>query len=512
MRLTYGTEATINEYLIQGTILRYDKDAALGNTLTKIRDNGWKSLGDISVFERGLKNYFVSMGYLTSDLRITPLGEEVAKTKMAWKGMSGRFILKIIRYDDSMRIIDCKACGVDPNNNYEQVEDALDLTDIYDCSNEKIIVENIDPIKLKYPSSKVEVAVSFDYSTGEEEYHAKGITFKNTENFSIVNSDVAQDILEKVMSNHRNISTFKDEIIYNKNDGDPLTDKLIEEILSSDGSFEKHKDLIEEYLAKGVTITDARLKVSNTILAEELFHKFIIKKSVSNYYRKEEIGEEISQFYRLFNGCPQIKSSPKKIRDDIIDQLQSNEIPRLRLQACIDLDSSITIKPSPKNIDLSSKRISMNEFVKMAFGGSMISLTMFSKYPSNNPDLSKKILLLSESVHDIFDIKMKLITTELSTKRSELKQAFELIKNCPNIELKIIDEAEARKIHDRYYLIVNEDKSKLWMKTSGELDDINYDDDEPNTETIGTVSEMSISYHNCDTIPPIVRKMMEGGQ
>ena len=510
MKLSYTTRVQIEEYLIQGTILRYDEDMALSNTLAKIKNHGWESLGDLGVFEQGLKNYLVGMGYLTTDFHITPSGEEVAKTKMIWKGMSGRFLLKLIRYNGRVRVLDCNVCSPEPNEGYASVEDPLDLPDEYICSSVKLRIKHVDPVKLKYPSSSIDVIVSYDYVTGDEDYSVKGITFKNTDNFFIVDEGVANDLLIEIMANHYDLLIHEGEIIYCGDKGNLLTKKLVESVLSSDGSFEKHMPSNEKHQAKNIVISDARLKVCDVDIAEELFRKYIIRKSVSHYYRQEDFGNEIDQFYYLFDECPTLRSSPLKIRDSIIEQLPSNDFSRLHLQACVDLNPGSLFKLSLKNKDLSSTKISMNEFVKTMFEYDMRSLTMFSKYPSNNAAISKNILLLSKALHDIHGIKLKLITTELSTKRNEAKHAFQMIKESPDIELITIDENDARGVHDRYFMIINDEKSVVWMKTSGELDAIHFDNEGPNTETVGFVKEMSVSYHNADVIPSFVKKLMGG--
>ncbi len=88
MRLTGSLKRpTIKKYYVTGSLQQKMENPALQKMLKKIKDGGMNAFlndQELGKFAKGLISSFESDGYLNKDKTLTPAGEDIVSTGMAW--------------------------------------------------------------------------------------------------------------------------------------------------------------------------------------------------------------------------------------------------------------------------------------------------------------------------------------------------------------------------------------------------------------------------------------------
>jgi hypothetical protein len=166
--------------------------------------------------------------------------------------------------------------------------------------------------------------------------------------------------------------------------------------------------------------------------------------------------------------------------------------------------------------------MSVNGLVEEMLGdrSDIVSITALTKYAYRNASISRAFCNFANALKRRYNVPLHLITArDFSAEQAIVaKEYFDALTASENIILTEKEKREIEKIHDRYFCIKRSDGSVEWLKMSGELDAIRYQNDfvdgkHPrvgiNEDSVGRVKEMTVVRVDQEGIPMSVRELME---
>lgn len=524
MILTTRKKAKIQRYIVQGEMEKYSEDKALANVMREIENSGVAVFNSLGVFAKGLKSRFEEE-QLIADGKITPKGQEIARTGYAWKGVCGRFVLSILECENKNYLIGAEEYDNRDIGSYIELKNDIQLTDTYVLIKKNCAYKNCSFNSTVYKSAnaeEVDLDIIYDYEKGKAQYacvdsEGDKTEFIENKEFVLVSCEDALVALKDTLENY-GLNTLRKTVLINELTNNPLLENAVAEVFAK-GSFNVTAN-DGTYSINGI-----KLNISKESVARELLLKYLITKAQNRYCGYSEVASLIAEFYGLFEKCPNINSNTQTIYSDLIDKaFKINMTAYLRLCAYMDM--------MPENIqqkyqirlpkDFSNSTISVYGLVKEIVGNDTVkSVALLTKFAYKNARISRAINLFADALKRQYNVPLRLYTA----KNSEFEQAdvakefYEKLKNNPNIEFVEKSIKDIEKIHDRYYKIERESGDIEWVKMTGELDAFRYENDfidgqTPNggidENTVASVKEMTIVSVKSEGIIPLVKDAMEG--
>lgn len=527
MKLVRKVKANYGEFICTGSIVSLEENKPLASMLANIQENGTDSLfadEKLQKFALGLLHSFESDGLINSRM-LTPLGKEVIKSKKAWKELKGIFKICVVASGNYSYIVDFIPQYGDEISGYQLQKNASPkfIGDYENSWGMHIKDVKLNPGCYIGNIREVEIECVYDYKTDRNAYvvdiDGKRVEFpENINTFKLVDSYGAKDLLHNVLINYGNFSVNDAQITINSREGNMLFENAINEIFNK-GSFNAAAS------DKSYEITDIRAIVKNEEVAKGLLMRFLLNQAHDKYCGYSEVSSLISEFYGLFEGCPNILLNTRTIYTNLIEEAAAkNKTAYLRLRAYEDLIPE-TIQKNyeimrPK--DFSNSNMSIAELVDQIVGRDTVkSVTLLTKYAYKNAAISRAINLFANALRRRHHIPLHLITAKYSEciQAEAAKEFYEALKTNPNIIFMEKPFKDIEKIHDRYYRIEKESGDVEWIKMTGELDAFRFYNDfidgkTPNREidenTEASVKEMTIISVGKEGIIPAVIKAMEG--
>jgi len=515
MKLIFSKQGTIYKCVAQGKIETYSEDPALASVLGRIVKGGSISaLGDLGVFGAGLKESFESEK-LTLDGKITPKGKEIADTGYNWKGLSGRFVFKILLLDGKHYLLNCEGLDKQDTRNYTDTKEDLDLKDEYRPANKKGYRNiHLDRSKKIGEEGKVTVEISYDFEEKMTTYALPnlGAKFHETGTFRHTDFDEACEALSEICENYGLVTEQNDVVLrrYGKDNVNSLLKTTIDDLLDSNGSLNLE---YKKYRVEGV-----RLIIDRSDVADELLYHYLSHEASKRYLGYSEISSMISKFYGFFRRCKDISNSIEGVYTELLERTSlDNKKAHLRLQAYRDIVNDLTDKAFRLDYyDFTNERASIVDILSKIVGrnANVKSVTMITKFAYTNASISRVLLMMADVLKKQYNGKLKVIAARGGKDQSDVAKELWGKLNDRDILIEKSQD-QLKKIHDRYYRIIHTDGSVEWVIMTGELDALRYDNDdhfrndiEPNTK--GSVKEMRIVHVKEECIPENVKTVIGG--
>lgn len=528
MKLVRKVKVNYLEAICSGCITSLEENKPLASMLANIEEQGIKEyLSDekLKGFAVGLLYSFENDGLIKSK-KLTSLGEEVIRSKKAWKELRGVFKFHIVHSGSNAYIVDIIPQYGDEISGFTQRKYAVpNFIGEYENNRDMRIKDiKLNPTCYIRDNGEIDIECVYDYKTDRNSYmleiDGKKIELpENAETFKLLDSYDAKTLLSSALANYENFSINDKRVLIDGSDGGKFFENAIYEIfkkgsfnaIAPDGSYR---------------IDEIKASVKSTRIAKELLIKYLLQHAQMKYCGYSEIASLISEFYGLFESCPNIAYSTQTIYADLIEKAANSDSKTayLRLRAYEDLTPDAIQKNYeimlPK--DFSNSEMSIEDLVEQMIGKDVKSVTMLTKYAYKNVGISRAISLYANVLKRKYNVCLKLITTRENAEYAQsqvAKEYYSELRNNSNIILIEKPLKAIEKIHDRYYKIERETGDVDWIKMTGELDALRYPNDfadgmTPNKNidehTKGRVKEMTILGVDRKGINPDVARAMEG--
>lgn len=546
MKLEIKTKADFYNGRITAQLEKKQTNPALKNMLLKLQKGGLNALrndDELRTFANGLIDSFKRDGYIADEQTseknpLSKLGNEIANTGKNFEQLAALFDISFVKSKNNLYLLECDVAPKDANEkNIDFKNEKIDgrfEEDIYRTEGEfevrKLKLENENFLLRSGGRSNCDVTATYDFLERNVKniINSKGekYTFTTTDNnkFHFLNSESATQFLKDLF----NIGVFKKCFAVNEDNSivverfeNEMPFNLWEQIWDKG---EAELTMNDEKETKNFHFSGIRFSIDDKSICAEALKHYLMFKAETAYIGKNETGNLINTFDKLFISCPNIKESTSSLYEQTKETaLRENKIKALlRMQAYQDLSPDEIYKDYEKRtpITYSNRDISFAEFVSDVFGGdrNILSVVMFSKYLSENISACRAALIIAENVEQKFGVKMNIITSSETKKSSQQKIEnifFKKIEQAANV----IDEkfADIKDIHDRYWQIERDGGKTEFFIISGELDALKFENDFTNSkprrditaETKGTVKEMTVTFVDESGLPEKIKKYFE---
>lgn len=525
MRLIKKQQVDYYECICTGSVTTLEENAPLAGMLLRLKNEGSAGIEEDTVlknFAKGLISSFERDGYLNGGL-LTATGEDIVRMGKAWKSLRGQFKLCIVREGNQQYIVNCQPYYQDDRIGFSlQKNSSLCFFGEFENDNGMKIKElHIDPNFYVGNGKKVDLECVYDYDTGRNSYAViignKKIEFpENTHMFKLVDNSDSLDILQQALAKFDCFAQQSGRVKFVKCGFDAGLEDVLKQIFK-DGQFTIR-------LAADVCIEGIRACVDDSKIARELLLSYLERYAKEYYLGVDEIGTRISEFYYLFAECADIGENSASVFEKLLQRTSRvNKTAYLRLLAYRNLGPQEQQKVYQSSVrDFSGERMSVNGLVEEMLGdrSDIVSVTALTKYAYRNASISRAFCNFANALKRRYNVPLHLITArDFSAEQAIVaKEYFDALTASENIILTEKEKREIEKIHDRYFRIKRSDGSVEWLKMSGELDAIRYQNDfadgkHPrvgiNEDSFGRVKEMTVVRVDQDGIPMSVRELME---
>lgn len=526
MKLKRNEEVQLIEAIVIGSIDSFMDNEPLAKMLEIIQESGMNSFlidETLKNFAKCLVHSFEKEGYL-SDKTLTENAKEIIKTKKSWRSLKGQFKVTVVVRDTQCYLVDLIPYFNGDVSGYSVEQSKIIFAGQYQ-NNYGMKVKNVQFENTWYKNPKnVELLSCYDYENDKDRYELNygDKTYRFNENqktFKLVDNYKAIDLLRHEMSNYQGFTVEKKEVILNSYENEnELFLNAIKDLFNNRGFFTSK--------SSECTVEDIRVSIKERHVAEKVLIEFLLNKAEEKYCSYSEISVLISEFYDFFNDCADIRAKSVTVYDKLLEvSADKNPTAHMRLLAYQDIVPHLEKYKYKYKLDIkdfSNREMAMNDVVKEMFGeaGGIVSITMLTKYAYKNAKISRGIRMMADVVRKKYRIPLTLITAkdENYIQADVAKEFFNEIEASDNMEWKLKDKKDIKRIHDRYYRIERENGQVEWLKMSGELDALRYENDfsdgkTPNKfideNTIARVKEMTIVYVDEDGIGSDIKKIME---
>lgn len=525
MKLIKKQQVSYYECICTGKVSTLEENIPLAGMLSHIKSEGVDSFGEneeLKRFAKGLVSSFERDGFI-NDGYLTAIGEEIVHTKKCWKDLRGQFKLSVVKDGDQQYIVDFKPYYKDDRTGFS-LQKNMSLRFYGEFENDdgmRINNLSIDPNVYIGNDKTVDMECVYDYDTNSNSYAVvidnKKIRFpENTHMFKLMDNSDSLAILQQGLSKFNCFSQQRGRVKISNYGFDIGMSEVLEQIFEY-GEFSIDID-------DNIRIESIRANVDDSQTACELLLIYLERYAEKQYLSVDEIGTRISEFYYQFADCTDIGDNSVGIFERLLTRTsRSNKTAYLRLLAYQNLgpQSQQNVYQS-KVREFSNRTMSIKELVIEMFGenSNIASITALTKYAYKNASISRAFCNFANALKKRYNIPLHLVTArDLSTEQTEVaKKYFDALTTNQNVVLIEKQKCELERIHDRYFCVKKNDGSIEWLKMSGELDAIRYENDFKdgkhsadgiNESTVGRVKEMTVVRVSAEGIPSNVRALME---
>lgn len=467
-------------------------------------DNGKKTFKDETVQKR-VEDY-LKKEELIKDTGLTEQGREVLNTGKMLFREKGKYRIWLVEKDNFLknRIIHFERQKIVGKNNSESEHITPKIVDIFSMDHELLPINSRETEKIKViknDDNKIdaskkqngEILLIWEWDEMEKsDYYFEGAVnnrkieqnlFKSDENLEKWFSSIYPewDKKEKRLKTElpqkvQEIKNFQKDIAdYNKESFNSLEFKNVPLMPKDLHAAEEWRDALlnEDLKREYINETDFST-LSNKLIKQEAF----------NVYRKNIKPPAVSDFLE------NIQNYNEKSK-------QASEF--WHLSAPFDLNPDKDEKNSIKSINFNPGEItSFSEIASKIKGrGKKYTHIFYCDWFTHREDQQKKIV----SYLDAFDISQKHLITFTETKKDEVRSDY-LKKRSDISEHNIRDISKEKKNHDRYIVLVNENKEIVVWKQTQSIDFISFDVEDSDSETLGKTEDISFSRHSEKMLKP----------
>ncbi|HQB09156.1 MAG TPA: hypothetical protein PLW37_04745 [bacterium] len=502
-------KATLKKHLnvsCYDTFLTIEKSEERGDIKNFLNDfdNGKKTFKDVTIQKR-VEDYLKKEG-LINETGLTEQGREVLNTGKMLFREKGKYRIWLVEKDNFLknRILHFERQKIVEKNNSESEHITPKIIDIFSMDHELLPIDSRETEKIKViknDDNKIDasqkqnekILLIWEWDEMEKsDYYFEGAVnnrkieqnlFKSDENLEKWFSSIYPEWNKKekrlkteLPQKVEEIKNFqKDTAEYNKKDFDSLEFKSVPLMPKDLNTAEEwrnallKKDLKNEYINE----TDFST-LSNKLIKNEAF----------NVYRENIKPPVVSDFLE------KLQSSNEKSK-------QTSEF--WHLSAPFDLNPEKDEKSTLKSINFNpGDTTSFYEIASKIKGrGKKYTHIFYCDWFTHREDQQKKIV----SYLDAFDISQKHLITFTETKKDEVRSDY-IKKRLDISEHNIRDISKEKKNHDRYIVLVNENKEILVWKQTQSIDFISFDVEDFDSETPGKTEDISFSKHEEQMLKP----------
>ena len=505
MRLIVNVPADIKTYLVQGTLDIFQPDKALSNVLGSIGKSGFDKLDVPDAFRQGLKFYLENSGYLYNN-KLTPEGQKIVDTGSLWKTLQGRFVVSILFCNNKQYLWSCSPIVDDYRDRIlTDTNDSIELLDTYSVDGRQYRNFDFGRVRKLIESKQTKVRVVYEYPSRSVSYECENRKFFNPGNFELVYDFIADEILKNLVRKYDFLTAEEGALKCYKVSG-PVNESVLRNILIKKDC---HLEPVEDESAR---LEDISFGLTSSDVVDRLFAQYICICSENEYCPRHYIPSLFSEFSSIFDDVCERGTDFNSLFNQALKE--STGRARLRLQACLDLDSDYC-QDNNEVIDLDGKSVSMDELIEFMVGShrKILSVSCISKFITINVGIIRNTALFADAVEKKCGIPLTVIACNFSSRKitDEKRGVFEEFASSDNIILKYASEADMRSIHDRYYRIVT-DSETLWFKMTNELEALQYSVENPSTSTLSSVKELTLIKKTDEQILDSVKHVVEASR
>lgn len=502
MRLIVNEPAVIKTYLVQGTLDIFQPDKALSNVLSRIGKSGFDKLDVPDAFRQGLKFYLENSGYLYNN-KLTPEGQKIVETGSLWKTLQGRFVVSILICNDKQYLWSCSPLVDDYRDRIlTDSNDSIELLDAYSVDGRQYRNFDFGRVRKLIETRQTKVRIVYEYPSRSVSYECENRKFSNPGNFELLYDFIADEILKNLVRKYDFLTAEEGALKCYKVSG-PVNESVLRNILIKKDC---HLEPVEDGPAR---LEDISFELSSSDVVDRLFAQYICICSENEYCPRHYIPSLFSDFSSIFDDICERGTDFSSLFNRALKE--STGRARLRLQACLDLDSE-SDQDNAAIVDLDGKSISMDDLVKSMVGlhKNIQSVSCISKFITINVRIAHNTALFGDAVKKKCGVPLTVITCSFSSRKAtdEKRRAFEEFAASDNIILKYASEADMLSIHDRYYRIVT-DSEIIWFKMTNELEALQFNIENPSTSTLSSVKELTLIKKTDEQILKSVKHVVE---
>lgn len=504
-------KATLKKHLnvsCYDTFLTIQKEEARNDIedFLKDFDSGKKTFKDETVQKR-VEDY-LKKEKLINDSGLTEQGREVLNTGKMFFTEKGKYRIWLVEKDNFLknRILHFERQKIVGKNNSESEHIAPKIIDIFSmdhellpidsCETEKIkVIKNgdnkIDASKKQNEAIDIKLVWEWDEMERSDYYFEGAINsrtieqklFKSDENLEKWFSSIYPewDKKEKRLKTElpqkvEEVKNFQKDIAdYNKEDFNSLEFKNVPLMPKDLNTAKDWRDAILKESLKNEYINETDLLIlSNKLIKHEAFNVYrenikppVVYDFLENLQNYNERSKQTSEFWHL--------SAP------------------------FDLDPDKDEKSTLKSINFNPGEItSFSEIAsKIKQRGKKYTHIFYCDWFTHREDQQKKIVVYL----DAFDISKKHLITFTETKKDEIRSNY-LKKQSDISEHDIRHISKEKKNHDRYIVLVTENKEIVVWKQTQSIDFLSFDIEDFDSETPGKTEDISFSKHGEQMLKP----------